>query len=116
MPCDTSPRADLAWGELGGASEEGKPRGQDQISASPTATCICSQSQMSALVKESSLPPLLGWMVEGSWDKRLSFRGDQASSGASLATGRGGSPEAGRPLEQTWFKGEKLHSPTVTFL
>lgn len=36
-----SPRADLALGDIGGASGEGKPRGQDQISAPPSPTCIC---------------------------------------------------------------------------
>lgn len=35
-------RADLALGVIGGASGEGKPRGQDQVSALPTPTHICS--------------------------------------------------------------------------
>lgn len=36
--------------------------------------------------------------------------------GALLATDSGGSPEAGRPLQQTWFKGRQLHLQTVTVL
>lgn len=104
MTLGCSSRKDLALREMGGASGERKPEAKIKVSPTPPHP-----TWISALEKGSSLSPsLVGG--GGSRNKGLSHRETQASLGASLATNSGGSPEAGRALEQTWFKGKQLRS------